>query len=149
MGRKRKTRKRKQVENLKEKFRQSQEWKDFRIHIAQVFDHRDYLTGRKLAKGYNVHHMKPNQEPESYCDLSNEANFMPLNSYSHKLLHYIFTYYKKDKTVLNRLQEILDKMCLLASEGKCEQGQDDFLGTETTSPDSSNGSLGNETVSYS
>lgn len=106
-------RKKRYVENQKEKFRKSPEWKEFRIHMAEVFKHRDYITGRKLTKGYNVHHLKVNQEPETYCDLSNESNFIPLNSYSHKLLHYVYTYYKKDKTILNRLQEILDKMCYL------------------------------------
>lgn len=156
--------KKRYVENLKEKFRKSPEWKEFRSRMAVVFNHRDYITGRRLVKGYNVHHLKTDQEVENYCDISNESNFIPLNSYCHKLLHYLFIYYKKDKTVLNRLQEILDKMCLLASEDDAmpnsdmsefseeemdEEGQDDFLGTETTSPDSSNGSLGNETVSYS
>ena len=113
MGKKRARRKKRYVENQKDKFRKSPEWKEFRTHMAEVFKHRDYITGRKLAKGYNVHHLKVNQEPETYCDLSNESNFIPLNSYSHKLLHYVYTYYKKDKTILNRLQEILDKMCYL------------------------------------
>lgn len=113
-GVKPKKRKKKYVENLKEQFRKSPEWKEFRSHMAIVFNHRDYITGRKLIKGYNVHHLKVNQEPEAYCDLSNESNFIPLNSYCHKLLHYLFSYYKKDKTVLIRLQEILDKMCSLS-----------------------------------
>ena len=108
--------KKKYVENLKEKFRKSQEWKDFRSHMAILFNHRDYITGRRLVKGYNVHHLKTDQEVENYCDISNEDNFIPLNSYCHKLLHYLFGYYKKDKTVINRLQEILDKMCLLSEE---------------------------------
>lgn len=112
--------KKKYVENLKEKFRKSQEWKDFRSHMAILFNHRDYITGRRLVKGFNVHHLKIEQEADTYCDLSNESNFIPLNSYCHKLLHYIFGYYKKDKTVLNRLQEILDKMCDLNQETETE-----------------------------
>lgn len=115
-GVKPKKRKKKYVENLKEQFRKSPEWKEFRSHMAVVFNHRDYITGRRLVKGYNVHHLKVNQEPETYCDLSNESNFIPLNSYCHKLLHYLFSYYKKDKTVLTRLQEILDKMCSLTEQ---------------------------------
>lgn len=115
-GAKPKKLKKKYVENLKEKFRKSPEWKEFRSHMAVVFNHRDYITGRRLVKGYNVHHLKVNQEPETYCDLSDESIFIPLNSCCHKLLHYLFSYYKKDKTVLSRLQEILDKMCSLTEQ---------------------------------
>ena len=156
--------KKKYVENLKEKFRKSQEWKDFRSHMAILFNHRDYITGRRLVKGYNVHHLKTEQEADTYCDISNEANFIPLNSYCHKLLHYLFGYYKKDPTVLVRLKEILDKMCELNKDEEIELpleetlddqelnnqelGDQDF-DTMETSPDSSMGSLGNETVSYS
>lgn len=149
--------KKKYVENLKEKFRKSQEWKDFRSHMAILFNHRDYITGRRLVKGYNVHHLKTEQEADTYCDISNEENFIPLNSYCHKLLHYLFGYYKKDPTVLDRLKEILDKMCELNKDEEIELPPEEMLDnqeledrdfdTMETSPDSSMGSLGNETVS--
>ena len=32
------------------------------------------------------------------------------------MLHYLFTYYQKDHTVIDRLVEILDKMCELMPE---------------------------------
>ena len=111
---KKKRTKKKYVENLKEKFRKSKEWKDFRSHMAILFNHRDYITGRKLIKGFNVHHLKTEQEAETYCDISNESDFIPLNSYCHKMLHYLFIFYKKDPTIMDRLKEILDKMCELA-----------------------------------
>ena len=100
-------------ENLKEKFRKSKEWKEFRSHMASVFGHRDYITGKKLTKGFNLHHLKTEQTGETYCDISNEEEFIPLNSYCHKLLHYLFTYYRKDPTIMDRLVEVLDKMCKL------------------------------------
>ena len=105
--------KRRRLENKKEQFRKTPEWREFRTRMATLFDHKDYITGRKLGKGYNVHHLKANQDAETYCDISNESHFIPLNAYSHKLLHYLFGYYKKDKAVLTRLKEILDKMCIL------------------------------------
>ena len=87
--------------------------------MAELYDHTDQLTKRKLSKGYHIHHLKANQEAETYCDISNDSNFMPLNPYSHKLVHYLFTYYKKDKTILGRLGEILEKMLQLSmSDGK-------------------------------
>lgn len=104
------------TESPKERFRKSQEWRDFRTHMAEKFGHKDYITGRKLAKGFNVHHLKTQQEIEGYSDISDDTNFIPLNPYSHKLLHYLFTYYKKDKSIIGRLVEVLDKMCDLGAE---------------------------------
>jgi len=113
--RKKKNKRRKrELENKKEKFRKSREWKDFRSKMAILFNHRDYITGKKLVKGFNVHHLKTEQDSEAYCDISRAEDFMPLNSYCHKLLHYLFPYYVKDKTIIDRLVEVLDKMCKLA-----------------------------------
>ena len=57
-GAKPKKEKRRQLENAKEKFRKSKEWKEFRAHMAVVFNHRDYITGKRLIKGFNLHHLK-------------------------------------------------------------------------------------------
>ena len=81
--------------------------------MAVLFNHRDYITGKRLIKGFNLHHLKTEQTSETHCDISNENEFIPLNSYCHKMLHYLFTYYQKDHTVIDRLVEILDKMCEL------------------------------------
>ena len=112
--RRKKKNKKRHIENQKEKFRKSREWKEFRSKMAKLFDHKDYITGRRLVKGFNVHHLKTEQDSENYCDISNEENFIPLNSYCHKLLHYLFPYYMKDKKVIDRLVEILDKMVQLS-----------------------------------
>ena len=114
MGRttRRKTRKRRT--DPKSEFRKSDEWREFRVKVAESFDNKDFITGKKLTKGFNVHHLHMDQDIEGYCDLSNVEEFMPLNRYTHKLLHYIFTYYKKDPSVLERLKEVLDKMQMLS-----------------------------------
>lgn len=97
--------------------------------MAKLFNHKDYITGRRLVKGFNVHHLKTEQDSENYCDISNEENFIPLNSYCHKLLHYLFPYYMKDRTVINRLVEILDKMIVLSPNYAIEppEGMDETL----------------------
>jgi hypothetical protein len=102
--------------NPKEEFRKSDEWLDFRKKIAESFANKDPITGKRLAKGFNVHHMRTNQDLEGYCDLSKEDEFVPLNRYTHKLLHYLFTYYKKDKDILDRVKDALDRMCELAND---------------------------------
>ena len=112
--RRKKKNKKRRIENQKEKFRKSREWKEFRSKMAKLFNHKDYITGRRLVKGFNVHHLKTEQDSENYCDISNEENFIPLNSYCHKLLHYLFPYYMKDRKVIDRLVEILDKMIVLS-----------------------------------
>ena len=57
-GVKPKKEKKRYLENQKEKFRKSKEWKDFRSHMAILFNHRDYITGKRLIKGFNLHHLK-------------------------------------------------------------------------------------------
>ena len=47
--------------------------------------------------------------PSHYTILKKD-NFIPLNGLSHKLVHYIFSIYRKDKDVLKRLKKILDRM---------------------------------------
>ena len=51
-----------------------------------------------------------NQDEETYEDLSAPGNFVALNRYTHKMLHYFFTYYKKDRAVLDRLKKMMDEM---------------------------------------
>jgi hypothetical protein len=104
----RKTRKRRI--DPKVEFRKSDEWRNFRKVVAEAFSNKDFITGKKLTKGFNVHHLHMDQDMEGYCDLSKVDEFMPLNRYTHKLLHYLFTYYKKDPSILERLKEVLDKM---------------------------------------
>lgn len=123
-----KKQKKRHIENLKEKFRKSREWKEFRSKMAVLANHRDYITGKRLVKGYNVHHLRTEQEAENYCDISNESEFMPLNPQSHKLLHYLFTYYQKDKGIVDRLVEVLDKMeSLLPADEDCWQSSESQL----------------------
>lgn len=100
----------------KELFRRSKEWKDFRTHMASVFGNKDYVTGRKLSKKFNLHHMRTKLTDSEYCDISNENHFIPLNPYTHKFLHYLFPTYKKDPKVIERLMELLNKMVEFEAE---------------------------------
>ena len=94
-------------EKAKRKFRNTKTWKSFR-HQMNVRDKgRDYLTGNKLIKGYELHHMDLN--PNNYQNL-NEENFVSLNKFSHKFIHWIYRYYEKDRTIIDRLTNILDRM---------------------------------------
>ena len=91
----------------KSKFRQSKEWKEFRKRIFDKQDGKDIITGKKLYKGYNVHHC--DMSAENYGKLI-EENFIAVNKNTHETLHFLFRYYKNDKDVLDRIKQVLDKM---------------------------------------
>ena len=91
----------------KSKFRASKEWKEFRKRIFDKQEGKDVITGKKLYKGYNVHHCDMS---EANYDKLIEENFIAVNKNTHEVLHFLFRYYKNDKDVLNRMKQILDKM---------------------------------------
>lgn len=64
----------------------------------------------------NLHHL--NLDDSKYTDLSIEDNFVYVNHNTHSWLHEIYTYYKKDESVLERLKYYLDKMKQLEGEIK-------------------------------
>lgn len=95
----------------KKKVRSSKEWKAFRKMI--ILEQKvDPITGSKLTKMANCHHLDMNAE--NYQNLIRD-NFIALNPKSHDLIHFLFNI--KDKNgnrdydnALKRLKEVLDKM---------------------------------------
>lgn len=96
--------------DLKAKFRATKAWKEFRKKIFDKQDGKDFITGKKLYKRYNVHHC--DMSAENYDQLD-EDNFFALNMQMHDTVHVLFRYYPKDKTILDRLKQVLDRMCEL------------------------------------
>ena len=95
------------AKDAKAKFRQTKEWKTFRIKIAEKQDNKDIITGKPLRKCYNCHHL--DMSAENYDQLT-EENFIALNKQTHETLHFLFRYCQKDPTVLDRLKTFLEKM---------------------------------------
>ena len=93
------------AKDVKAKFRQSKEWKEFRKRIFNKQDGKDIITGKKLYKGYNVHHL--DMSAENYDQLI-EENFIAVNKQTHEALHFLFRYYQKDHTILDRLKTVLE-----------------------------------------
>ena len=76
----------------KSDFRKSQKWRDFR---KKKFDEQggvDYITLKKLSKGFHTHHALLNVD--EYSNLENEGNFLALNKQTHDLLHWALRYIK-------------------------------------------------------
>ncbi len=95
------------VKDVKAKFRQTKAWKEFRKRIFDKQDGKDIITGKKLYKGYNLHHC--DMSAENYDKLI-EENFVAVNKQTHEALHFLFRYYQKDPTILDRLKTVLDRM---------------------------------------
>lgn len=91
----------------KAKFRRSKCWKEFRKHMFDKQNGKDYVTGKKLYKMYNVHHL--DMSAENYEKLD-EENFVALNKQIHDTVHILFRYYKNDPSILEKLEIILKKM---------------------------------------
>lgn len=88
----------------KSKFRSTKEWKEFRKMI--ILEQKvDLITGSKLTKMANCHHMDLNEE--NYQNLIRD-NFIALNPKSHDLIHFL---YKPDWRIrLDKIKEILIAM---------------------------------------
>lgn len=73
---------------LKAKFRSSKMWKDFRKKKMNEQDNHDLITGRKLYKGFNVHHAILTNDMDVYRDLSDSSHFIAVNKSTHEAIHW-------------------------------------------------------------
>lgn len=94
-------------QKLKTQFRKSAKWKKFRAYMKKQSLGMDFITGKKLLKGFQLHHK--DMRVENYEKLSPER-FLCCNRKTHDLLHFCFNYYKNDKGFIDRLKLILDEM---------------------------------------
>lgn len=102
-----------EAQKKKKRFRNSKKWKEFRHTIHVKFKGKDPITGKKLLKGSECHHLDLN---EDNYDKMNEDNFIPLNKLSHKFIHWSYGYYREDRDFVNRLKFWLDKMLEINNE---------------------------------
>lgn len=93
--------------NVKAQFRATKAWKEFRLRMFEKQNSLDFVTGKKLYKGWNLHHA--DMSTKNYDKLI-EDNFFALNKATHDCIHFLFRYYQKDKTILDRVKQVLDKM---------------------------------------
>lgn len=96
------------TEKAKRTFRQSAIWKAFRHKKNVEQKGLCYLTHKKLLKGANLHHLDLNAD--HYEDVSDPTHFVFLNKQAHDAVHFLYRYYVKDPSILDRLKEILDRM---------------------------------------
>lgn len=107
-----KVRKDKYTSSERAKFRATKEWKELRKWFKEN-QKEDPVTLKPLGLRFNLHHMrceKKFKEKQYYEDLSDKDNFLALNSETHKIVHYLYTYYVADPDILKRLESVLEKM---------------------------------------
>ena len=93
--------------DVKAEFRKTKEWREFRKRIFDKQEGKDVITGKKLYKGYNVHHCDMS---EANYDKLIEENFIAVNKNTHETIHTLFRYYQNDPAILDRLKTVLDIM---------------------------------------
>lgn len=82
-------------------------YKEFKNGKKKPIKATDPITGNPLSKKFNLHHLDLN--PEHYTDL-NKENFVALNQQSHTVLHWIYTQYCKDPTVIDKIEKLVLRM---------------------------------------
>ena len=100
-------------ERKKRAFRQTKTWRTFRHNIYVRDGGRDYITSKRLLKGFECHHFC--LDVDRYKELD-EENFLCLNKLTHKFIHWIYPLYIKDSKIIDRLIEVLEKMRRLNKE---------------------------------
>lgn len=78
---------RKNTQREKRRFRDSKRWKEFREHMKALQENRCQITGAKLTKLWQLHHM--DLDEENYQNLDDD-NFVCLSWNMHKVVHALF-----------------------------------------------------------
>lgn len=93
-------------QRIKRNFRASKKWKKFKADKKKQCKGLDAITLKPLRKMWNLHHEDLSEE--NYTVLND--NFLPCNNLTHKVIHWLWTYWQKDKDIIERLKKELEKM---------------------------------------
>ena len=99
------------TQKMKRDFRKSKIWVSFRHQINVKQHGLDPITQKKLYRGANLHHKDLNEA--HYTDLSNEDHFVMVNKQTHDAIHWLYTYYRKDKDIIKRIADLLEEMYVI------------------------------------
>lgn len=100
----------------KAKIRDTAEWKKLRIRIADRQMNKDFITGKPLRKGWQVHHL--DMSFENYGNFNDDSHFIGINRSTHEVVHTLYRYYRNDKNYIVRIVQVLDEMLKLNEKEK-------------------------------
>lgn len=95
-----------EAQKKKRKIRSSKKWKIKKLSEKKRAENKDEITLKPLRKGWQLHHM--NLDESFYENLSKP--FMCVNNLTHKMIHWLYTYYKTDKQIIERLKKTMEIM---------------------------------------
>ena len=93
-------------QKLKRNFRASKKWKKFKADKRKECKGIDAITLKPLRKGWNLHHEDLSEE---HYNILND-NFLPCNNLTHKMIHWLWTYWQNDRGIIDRLKNEMEKM---------------------------------------
>lgn len=91
----------------KRKFRQSKKWKEYKKKMREDCGKKDAITHKPLRGLWQLHHR--NLDERQYEELRDDW-FLPCNNLTHKVIHWMYTYYKIDPQIVDRLRAEMEKM---------------------------------------
>ena len=78
---------------------------DLILQVMQYYIDKNYIIGVNIIT--NV--VGKDESVENYDNLSMDR-FVPLNKMTHDTIHFLYRYYRKDKHILERIREVLERM---------------------------------------
>lgn len=112
------------TQNTKSKFRATAKWKRFRSEMKKTHG-VDLITQKPLLKAWNLHHLMLTDDMSVYSDITDETHFACLNKQTHEMVHWLYRYYVKDKSIIGRLEDLLEDMYYLNNTGKKMKKEED------------------------
>lgn len=94
------------AQKKKRNFRGSKAWKQKKNAERKRAGNVDEITLKPLRKGWQLHHecLDENQ----YQNL--KKGFICCNNLTHKMIHWLWTYWQKDKDIIERLKSEMLRM---------------------------------------
>ena len=82
------------------------------MHIMDlILDFMQYYIDKNYIIGVNIitNVVGKDESVENYDNLSMDR-FVPLSKMTHDAIHFVYRYYRKDKHILERIREVLERM---------------------------------------
>ena len=95
-----------EVQRMKRNFRNTKAFKEHKKKKAIECGKVDKITQKPLRKNFSFHH--EDLREENYTVLND--NFLCCNNLTHKFIHWLWTYFKTDEAIIDRLRAEMIKM---------------------------------------
>lgn len=107
----------------------SSPWKTLRQKVKKRFNNFDWLTKLPLLKTWNCHHL--DMRDKNYTCIKDVTRFLPLNEDTHKFAHWLYKLWCKDKTILHRLELLMQSMYDHTHDNYSEEEQNECKDTHS------------------